>query len=189
MTDICGSEVKVESSLDNAPVSMLFQNATVYATELERRYPLWSKDRIFATILEQGDFGDLRILLQSPSGSAKSPSSSPIVVQSKPPPPMTAEYPARYLSQHYPGPEMPQVPAYAGTINPATLTVHDPFSYTEALNGEESSHATFASDTTRSADFEEPGAPYYDMQPPFVLYHPQMRYGGEQHDMGYPVYR
>jgi hypothetical protein len=96
---------------------------------------------------------------------------------------------------------MPQVPAYAGTINPATLTVHDPFSFTEALNGEESSHAAFASDTTRNADFEEPGAPYYvrfqtlftlmqkDMQPPFVLYHAQMRYGGEQHDMGYPVYR
>jgi hypothetical protein len=186
-----GGEVKVESSLDNAPVSLLLENATLYATELQRRYPFWSKDRILATIrdaIEHGDFGDLRILLQSPSG--KSPINSPILVQSKPAQPMAADYPAKYMSRsHYPGPEMPQVPTQAGTVNPATLTFDESFNYTDALNGDESPHTSFASDAMHSADFEEHSGPYYDMQSPYVLYNAQMRYGAEQHDMGYHMYR
>jgi hypothetical protein len=175
---------------------MLFETAKEHANDLQRRNPDWSNDRILASIrhsIEEGAFGDLRILLQSPQPSGRSPPSSPIVVQSRPPPSATASYPATYMPTQYPGPEMPHAAAFAGTVNPATLTVDHimPYSFTEALNDEESSlvgHGGFS--TIRDADFEESSASYYvppqprslltskEMQPHFVPYHATFRYQG-----------
>lgn len=97
------------------------------------------------------------------------------------------------MPAHYPGPEMPHVQAFAGTVNPATLTVDHimPYSFTEALNEEDSSlvnHDGF--NTMHDAEFEETPTSYYvppqtishltqkEMQPHFVPYQATFGYEG-----------
>jgi hypothetical protein len=138
--------------MDSAPASLMLQRVTDYAFQLQSNNPLWSRSKILVTIrssIEQGTFGDDLRTLVHPSSPSPPQRLSSIVVK-----PLPVEYQSYAYARQATPPPRPS----AGTVNPATLqlTVEPtpPFSYTEALNRDESPHASFDSETTHDAEFE-----------------------------------
>jgi len=209
-SDAVSDVVKVETPrsglVNRNPASAMLQSLADYACRIQDTYPLWTTSRVLERIrcsAEQGEFGDMHTLLYPSVGS--------IGVG-----PDTKElgHPSSQLQTHPPYPTyitpMPCVPsvmsapprAYAGTVNPSTLTVMDhPFSYTEELHRIGSPAGNVDSDGSQTSfpdpEFERPHYNYVSLlglfpelmpqeqQDVYVVGHPPMTYGMEPRDVYY----
>jgi hypothetical protein len=184
--------------MDTGSVSLMLQNVTDYAYELQSSNPSWSRSEILAMVrisMEEGHFGEFSTLLNAPAPSSQPRRFSSIVVK---PHPEYHPYPTQYVRRATP----PLQPS-AGTVNPLQLTVDPspPFSYTDALNRDESPHAHFDSETANETEYETV-VPYnyvsclsltcpddQEMHEPYTPFPTSMRYPVDHREFVYPIYR
>ena len=195
-----GKAVLVESP----PASAMLQNLADYACDIQSTYPLWTTARVLEKIrgsVELGEFGDMHGLLYPSTG----------VVGIAPDSPEPKERTLSQVSVHpgYPmhTTPMPSVPATsvvptvprtfaAGTVNPSTLTVTDPFSYTEAWHRTGSPGGYVDSDGSQSS-FPDPDleshhynyVSFLGLLPELTPQEPQDAYVVGHPSMAYPFAR
>jgi len=185
-SDSGSGEMESQNMMDTGSVSLMLQNVTDYAYELQSSNPSWSRSEILAMVrisMEAGHFGEFGTLLNAPPPSSPPRRLSSIVVK---PHPEYHPYPTQYARQATP----PLQPS-AGTVNPLQLTVEPSphFSYTDALNRDESPHAHFDSETAHETEYGTV-APYnYDIHEPYTPFPASMRYPVDHREFVYPIYR